>query len=642
MAQLPLILAGPILRHCTEQQFTLWLMSSSAVDIRLQLFENQAPEAFAEFDFSNVAGHNCVRVGESAYVHLISVSAPIPSDQLVSYDLILSNQAGSEQLSKILPQLAMHGERPGFVLAGKMRQLLHGSCRKPHYPGADALPCAEKVLASTPPTESDRPNLLLMSGDQIYCDDVAGPMLDAIIQTVKLLGLYGEKLQGAIVGDSEALYEHPFCFYQREQLLPLCGEAPSALIPLFKGAKKPIFTTIAAHNHVITLAEVIAMYALVWSPALWPLIQLDQSKVDATFRERYEKERLIIEEFVDTLPKTARALANIPVYMIFDDHDVTDDWNLTRGWEETAYQNPFSRQILGNALVAYWLFQGWGNAPEKFPDDWQEALKTDANNQWQEQAQDAFIDRVLDFGEWHYSIPTSPPIHVLDTRTHRWRSESNANKPSGLMDWENLSELQQKIIADDSVILVSAAPIFGVKLIEVIQRIFTFFGKPLVVDAENWMAHTGAANVLLNMFVHHKAPDNLIILSGDVHYSFVYDVRVKRKKVLPHLRKRNNDAADRKIWQITASGIKNCFPDGLIKFFDRFDRFLYSSRSPLNWFTKRRKLAVKSRKPRGMAPYRLVNHSGLGLLCLGEDGSPTDIRLLHPDRADTEFPPRKP
>jgi phosphodiesterase/alkaline phosphatase D-like protein len=29
------------------------------------------------------------------------------------------------------------------------------------------------------------------------------------------------------------------------------------------------------------------------------------------------------------LPKVRRVLANIPTYMIFDDHDITDDWNIT-------------------------------------------------------------------------------------------------------------------------------------------------------------------------------------------------------------------------------------------------------------------------------------------------------------------------
>ena len=153
------------------------------------------------------------------------------------------------------------------------------------------------------------------------------------------------------------------------------------------------------------------------------------------------------------------------------------------------------------------------------------------------------------------------------------------------MDWEALCEMQQELIGQPSVILVSAAPIFGVKLIETIQKIFTFFGKALTVDAENWMAHKGTASVILNIFRHHKTPPNFVILSGDVHYSFVYDVKLRFRRNSPN------------ITQITCSGIKNEFPEKLLRWFDRLNRVLYARRSPLNWFTQRRNMTIKHRRP---------------------------------------------
>ena len=70
---------------------------------------------------------------------------------------------------------------------------------------------------------------------------------------------------------------------------------------------------------------------------------------------------------------------------------------------------------------------------------------------------DEIIDDLLDFDQWHYRLDTTPPIEVLDTRTQRWRSESDMNKPSGLMDWEALCDFQHSIIGKESVIVVSAA-----------------------------------------------------------------------------------------------------------------------------------------------------------------------------------------
>jgi hypothetical protein len=63
-----------------------------------------------------------------------------------------------------------------------------------------------------------------------------------------------------------------------------------------------------------------------------------------------------------------RLLANIPSYMILDDHDVTDDWNMTRDICKALYGHPLGLRVVQNALVAYALCQHWGNVPEAFED----------------------------------------------------------------------------------------------------------------------------------------------------------------------------------------------------------------------------------------------------------------------------------
>ena len=80
----------------------------------------------------------------------------------------------------------------------------------------------------------------------------------------------------------------------------------------------------------------------------------------------YADESEVLRRFVAGLPAVRRLFAHLPVAMVFDDHGVTDDWNLNREWEETAYAHPFSRRIIGNALLAYLVNQGWGNRPEAF------------------------------------------------------------------------------------------------------------------------------------------------------------------------------------------------------------------------------------------------------------------------------------
>jgi len=71
-----------------------------------------------------------------------------------------------------------------------------------------------------------------------------------------------------------------------------------------------------------------------------------------------------------------------------------------------------------------------------------------------------------------------------------------------------------------------------------------------------------------------------VILSGDVHYSFVYEVLIRHRNAGP------------KIWQITSSGIKNELQRRLLEWFDRLNRWLYSPSSPLNRLTRRRPMQV--------------------------------------------------
>lgn len=615
--QLPDIIAGPILRRLTSGELVLWLATSRPVEMSFCLYRHDTGNClFKErvVDFSPAP----LQIGERAWIYLIhcTFQDPLPCNTLLEYDLILQGAKGATTLHENCLHITYQdSSRPVIVVKEQLDHILHGSCRKPHYPSEDALLRIDEELASQYLNPQERASLLLMTGDQIYADDVGGPMLVAIHQAMELLGLYPEKLEGAVVEDSHSLLTSELCYYQRENLLPRNRETKTLRDRFFGGVRKPIFTTESAHNHLVTLAEVTAMYLLIWSPTLWDFITLDDSDIPEPYRNLFAEELGAVKKFAEGLQQVRRMMAHIPSYMIFDDHDVTDDWNLTRGWEEVAYEHPFSRRIIGNALISYFLFQGWGNHPNQFNGEFLGHIRDCFANPG-DKMQDSLIDYLLEFEHWHFSLPTTPKVVVLDTRTKRWWSESSLTKPSGLMDWEELSAMQQELMNQPSVLLVSPAPIFGVKLIEVVQRIITYCGHPLVVDAENWMAHPGSANVMLNIFRHRKTPKNFVILSGDVHYSFAYDVKLRYRRNSPN------------IWQITCSGFKNEFPHKLLAWFDRVNRVLYSSRSPLNWFTRRRRMRIRPRYPETHDGRQLFNESAVGRVRLDGEGVPSAISVL--------------
>ncbi|HET8798593.1 MAG TPA: hypothetical protein VFO89_12955, partial [Thermoanaerobaculia bacterium] len=88
---------------------------------------------------------------------------------------------------------------------------------------------------------------------------------------------------------------------------------------------------------------------------------------EAPIRADEVRDRLhAMRYFVEGLPRVRRALANVATYMMFDDHEVTDDWNLNIEKARSLRNNPLARNVARNALIAYTLFQGWGNDPREF------------------------------------------------------------------------------------------------------------------------------------------------------------------------------------------------------------------------------------------------------------------------------------
>lgn len=96
---------------------------------------------------------------------------------------------------------------------------------------------------------------------------------------------------------------------------------------------------------------------------------LAECKVKERRRELEEKHAIRrdrLAAFMNGLPKVRRTLANVPTYMIFDDHDATDDWNLNPMWVDRVNTTSLGRAILRNALASYAVFQDWGNDPVRY------------------------------------------------------------------------------------------------------------------------------------------------------------------------------------------------------------------------------------------------------------------------------------
>ena len=113
------------------------------------------------------------------------------------------------------------------------------------------------------------------------------------------------------------------------------------------------------------------MYLVAWNvenwPKIYPSFEIDAySKRKGTDPKKYHNEIEQLEKARKALPAVRRVLANIPTYMICDDHEITDDWNITKDWYENVRISTCGKQIVANGLAAYWAFQAWENVPDSF------------------------------------------------------------------------------------------------------------------------------------------------------------------------------------------------------------------------------------------------------------------------------------
>ncbi|HEX8136789.1 MAG TPA: hypothetical protein VF544_04290 [Pyrinomonadaceae bacterium] len=601
----PLVLSGPVLRRVTENSVTVFVALKQPRKVALHIYgEAWRPET--EDDLLFTSGEvETLPLG--ANLHVLVVEAATAQAQRLQpgktyyYDLKLTREADDGDVTVGLAGCARYREGGATLLSGERAlgyregwlpsfalppglaglNIIHGSCRKPHGPGKDLLAFADDLIKASaevgrPPRPESRPHQLLLTGDQIYADDVAVTLLKALMHTGGDLTAWPEP---EVIKLSEAEGWAEFD--------PRAGAGDTGVDPRLRpgaprafsvdkrarytASEPPDFYT---DGHLMMLGEFYAMYLMAFSEALWPrgerpseyhLPRPEESVVIETlggrppdFLEKLAAQRSAALEFASTLWKVRRALANVPTYMIFDDHEVTDDWNLDGAWYENVRRAPLGRQMMRNALLAYAVFQDWGNRPERYVSGSGKklfdaitgtaertpalfALETTAGSGLRPKFPDtlAEVERLLGLTlsesveyplepspaaepermRWDYSV--SGPEHqivFLDTRT--WRSYPDRNGGAGLISAAAL-DAQLAPLASDAAklcIVVSAAPVFGLQRVESPQAVLSkrHYG-PYPNDWETWERNPAAFAAIVNRLA---ALQRVVVLSGDVHYAF--------------------------------------------------------------------------------------------------------------------------
>ena len=252
-----------------------------------------------------------------------------------------------------------------------------------------------------------------------------------------------------------------------------------------------------------------------------------------------EYTRLYRESWSD--PDIRWLLSTVPSTMIFDDHDVRDDWNISDAWvEEMRSRSWWDARITG-AFMAYWLYQHIGNLspPELDEETLLRRLRDDDDGGPRLRASARKWDRESAASRWAYHRDFGRSrLLVIDSRAARVVVEGQRDMIDE-EEWEWIADHAHGSF--DHLILATTLPVFlphGIHHLEawnealcdgawgvVVKRLSERLRR--AVDLEHWAAYQRSFAHLVDLLRSISRgrdgdpPATITILSGDVHTTYV-------------------------------------------------------------------------------------------------------------------------
>ncbi len=278
-----------------------------------------------------------------------------------------------------------------------------------------------------------------------------------------------------------------------------------------------------------------------------------------------EYARLYHESWLD--PDVRWLLSTVPSVMIFDDHEVIDDWNISAPWRAGMVRQPWWRERITAGLASYWVYQHLGNLhPDELGADpvYPAVVSArDATGVLREFGAGADEDRYR--YRWSYALDVGRTrIVVLDNRCARVVTPGRrAMLPDAQWEWLVGAVRDGRY---DHLVLGSSLPWlmpFAVHDLEVAvsalaesrRRPAAAAGEWLrqALDLEHWPAFGHSFDALTALLGQAATgalgtvPASISVLSGDVHHSYVA----------------RPDLAGAPIHQLTCSPVHNRVPGAL-------------------------------------------------------------------------------
>ncbi|WP_433057400.1 alkaline phosphatase D family protein [Dactylosporangium sp. CS-033363] len=254
----------------------------------------------------------------------------------------------------------------------------------------------------------------------------------------------------------------------------------------------------------------------------------------------HEYTKLYLDSWGD--PEIRWLLSTVPSVMIFDDHEIIDDWNTSQRWREQMDTLSWWPQRIQAGLASYWVYQHMGNlAPSALAECPIYAAVSsagDATELLDDFGTRADRDRAQAY-RWSYTVDIDRTrLVMVDNRAAR---ELEQGKRAMLPDSEWAWFAKQLPGDYDHLLIGSSLPWLlppaihhleaaTERLAESPRGWVGRFGEKLrqAVDLEHWAAFGRSFDALSALLTQiaagqggvSPAPATINVLSGDVHHSY--------------------------------------------------------------------------------------------------------------------------
>jgi hypothetical protein len=266
-------------------------------------------------------------------------------------------------------------------------------------------------------------------------------------------------------------------------------------------------------------------------------------------------------------PSIRWLLSTVSSAMVFDDHDVHDDWNISAAWVEHMREMDWWDDHVVAAFSSYWLYQHLGNLSPELQDEDElyrsvRSAEGDADHVLREFALRA--DRATDGSRWSYCRDLGDTrLMVIDSRAGRVLDEDGRR----MVDEEEWDWITAHATGGfDHLLIATSLPWLlapGMHYFEAWNEAVcggawgeraAAAGEKVrqTLDLEHWSAFRASFDQLAELQrsvaagERGPAPASIVTLSGDVHHAYLCEVAFPRGSQLQSA-----------VWQAVCSPFRN-------------------------------------------------------------------------------------